>query len=176
MRCGNCCTRFVVCVTPSDVLRIAQATGKKPGSFVSVVQEPLEREREEPAILIDAEPCLLVLKRMAGNVCMFYNGEGCGVYDSRPMLCRTYPFHLEGASLPSMKSRVCPERWQPSAAEKKRYIADCRRYESQIRTYWKIAMQWNQNGGSLESFLAFALANSSPTPESRIAKAIETNK
>jgi Fe-S-cluster containining protein len=157
-------------------MRIAQATGKKPGSFVSVVPEPLEREREEPAILVHGEPSLLVLKRQAGNVCIFYNGEGCGVYGFRPMLCRTYPFRLEGSSLIDMRSRACPERWQPSAKEKKRYAEDCRRYESEVRAYKETAQRWNQKGGGLESFLAFALASASHDPEFRIAKAIETHK
>jgi Fe-S-cluster containining protein len=183
-RCGKCCTSFVVCATPFDVARITKATNKKPKSFVSLISEPPERERTEPSILIDGGPCLLVLKRRKGSVCIFYNGTGCGIYDCRPMLCRTYPFRVRrpvfraqsrAPCLTDMKSRACSERWVPEGAEKKQCARDCRKYESEIRKYEKIAGEWNKkagSGGSFRSFLDFALAKALPPRRRLCCKSI----
>jgi len=152
MRCGNCCTRFGVCVTPSDVRRLSEAMGKPPLSFVSLLPEPPRRERREPAIIIDGKRSLLVLKRDARNVCCFYSANGCLVYGSRPMLCRTYPFRLERGKLAGMGSRTCPMDWVPK--ERKKYLDDFGAYEKELETYARLAGEWNRNGGgSLKRFL-----------------------
>jgi Fe-S-cluster containining protein len=158
MRCGNCCTRFGVCITPFDIKRISEAQGKPPASFVSLVLEPPQRERREPAIIIDGKRRLLVLKRDARDICCFYAASGCLSYESRPMLCRTYPFRLEGRKLVDMKSRACPMDWMPKREEKKAYLKDLMAYEKEIKAYAKLAKEWNRDGGgSLREFLAFAL-------------------
>ncbi len=166
MRCGNCCTRFGVCVTPSDMSRIAEATKKHPRSFVSTVPEPPLRERTEPAILIDGRRSLLVLKRDRGDVCAFYGAAagGCAIYASRPMLCRTYPFRVRGSGsratdpkLVSVSSRACPLPWVPRCAEGRKYLSDCKKYESEIRAYERTADEWNRKGGgTLSGFLDFS--------------------
>jgi len=156
LRCGKCCTSFGVCITPFDVARIKRVTGKEPQEFVDLVPEPPERERKEPAILIDGERSLLVLKRDAFNVCYFYSGEGCIAYGSRPMLCRSYPFRSRPAScaLKEMKSRACDIGWQPDGKEKTAYEKDCEQYGKEVRQYAKIADEWNSlGGGDFGSFL-----------------------
>ncbi|NPE27961.1 YkgJ family cysteine cluster protein [Methanococcoides sp. SA1] len=43
-----------------------------------------------------------MLKRIRGGNCSFIGEDGsnrCGIYDHRPMLCRTYPFYIEGGNL-----------------------------------------------------------------------------
>jgi len=162
LRCGNCCTRFGVCVTHSDAKRISEATGMKPEEFLDLIPEPPEREREEPAILIDGEPCLLVLKRQIEDVCFFYNGNGCEIYKSRPMLCRSYPYKVSGLEsrvLNEMYSRACPGCWHPEGKEKKQYLADCKKYRKEVEEYRKLAEEWNKHGGSFQEFLAFIATN-----------------
>ncbi len=157
-RCGRCCTNFGVCVTPADILRLSRATGLKPSEICMAIDEPPERERGEPAILIDGKPSLLVLrwKGNAGRRCFFYSENGCMAYESRPMLCRTYPFRLKAGSLKDMASRACPRLWLP--ADKGRYLSDLAQYEEDVRGYRAIAKDWNRaRGGSLEKFLSFAL-------------------
>lgn len=162
LRCGNCCTRFGVCVTPENAKRISQAAGMKMGEFLDLVPEPPEREREEPAILIDDEPCLLVLKRKVDDICLFYNGKGCKIYESRPMLCRSYPYKVLGLGssvLSEMKSRACAGCWHPVGKEKKQYLADCKRYQRDVEDYRILAKEWNKRGGTFQEFLASIITN-----------------
>lgn len=156
MRCGRCCTRFGVCITPFDIMRISAATGMKPEEFVSTLPEPGGREREEPAVLIGGAPSLIVLRRGEGEVCCFYSGEGCAIYENRPMLCRSYPFVSRAGKLCGIKSRACPASWEPEGAERKRYDSDCAAYSDEVRRYRQIADEWNQGvGGGIPAFLEF---------------------
>jgi Fe-S-cluster containining protein len=156
LRCGNCCTRFGVCITPFDIRRIVKTTGLKPSEFADYISEPKERERKEPAILIDGKPSLLVLRRNQNNVCFFYSPSGCKAYSFRPMLCRTYPFKLEEGKLRDMRSRACIECWHPDEKSEceYEYVHDIKKYEKEIEEYKKIAEKWNaKGGGSFRKFL-----------------------
>jgi len=159
LRCGRCCTSFGVCVTPFDILRLSRATGFGPADLVMTIFEPPERERDEPAIRIDGKPSLLVL-RWRGNPerrCLFLSDTGCMAYDSRPMLCRTYPFKAANGKLKDLGSRACPRLWVPQ--ESGSYLEDFKRYELEVQAYQKIAKEWNSGlGGSLGDFLSFALS------------------
>jgi hypothetical protein len=143
-RCGACCTSFAVCITPSDIRRISSATGLPPADFVDTVQDYPERERTEPALLIDGEISLLVLKRSKANVCCFYSGDGCSIHPARPFLCRTYPF---GKGMGEMGSRACPSRWLPEGKEKAQYEKDLLLYERELISFRKFAEGWNSKGG-----------------------------
>lgn len=152
LRCGACCTSFGVCITPSDIIRISLATGMHPSRFIDTVQDYPNRERKEPALLIDEEKQILVLKRSPENVCFFYSDEGCRIYHYRPLLCRTYPFR-EG--MKNMLSRACPSEWAPEGSEKEQYGHDILLYEKELVEFQKFAEGWNSNGGgSLASLLA----------------------
>ena len=152
LRCGACCTRFGVCITPSDIVRISLATGMRPSQFVGIVQDYPNRERKEPALLIDKEKQILVLKRSPENVCFFYSGEGCKVYHYRPLLCRTYPF---GEGMKSMCSRACPSERAPEGSEREQYGHDILLYEKELAEFRKFAEEWNKKGGgSLKELLA----------------------
>jgi len=176
LRCGRCCTRFAVCITPFDVIRIKEATGKEPLDFVDIVPEPPARERTEPAVMIEGMPSLIVLKRDGKSVCCFYSESGCKVYSGRPMLCRSYPFRVQCAvsgvpkpetqnwKLIDMRSRACPRRWLPEVEGRKQYLRDCLQYGAEIKTYGKIADEWNKTGGTMGEFLAFAIRKASESP------------
>jgi uncharacterized protein len=158
MRCGRCCTSFGVCVTPFDILRLSRATGKPPQELVKAIDEPPERERAEPAVIIDGRRCLIVLrwKGQKGRKCMFYSNSGCATYGSRPMLCRTYPFCMKDGKLAGVESRACPAAWSPG--DEAQYKADVAAYEKEVAAYAIIAGEWNRGrGGGLQGFLAFAL-------------------
>lgn len=163
MRCGKCCTSFGVCITSFDIARIVKASnGKlKPYDFVAITSEPPERERIEPAVFIEGAPYLLILKWKKAQDCIFYEkGIGCIAYLSRPMLCRTYPFRLEGNQLKNMKSRACPEAWAPEGDSQ--YATDLKTYEKELTEYKKIVDKWNKSKKekeTLTSFIDFALSS-----------------
>ncbi|NYZ60593.1 YkgJ family cysteine cluster protein [Candidatus Micrarchaeota archaeon] len=153
-RCGACCTSFGVCITPSDIVRISLATSMRPSQFVDTVQDYPNREREEPALFIDKEKQILVLKRSKENVCFFYSDEGCKIYHYRPLLCRTYPF---GEGMKSMCSRACPSEWAPEGSEREQYGHDIFLYEKELAEFQKFAKEWNSKGGGSLSKLLKAL-------------------
>lgn len=155
LRCGNCCTRFGVCITPFDIKRISKTTGLAPTDIADFILEPRKRERREPAILIDGKKCLLVLKRDIDDVCLFYSKMGCKTYLSRPMLCRTYPFTLKNKKLVNMNSRACNSCWYPLYNDEKQYFKDILRYSREVEKYRKIAEDWNKKGGTFKDFLIF---------------------
>ena len=148
-RCGACCTQFWVCLTPFDIIRISEATGKKPYKFVDLVEDTVgNRERKEPMVKINGKKSLLILATEKNNVCIFYK-KGCKIYENRPFLCRTYPFKLKKGKLVSTESRVCLDDWFPE--EKEGYERDCVEYDKQVKLYKKIAKKWKD--GSLQEFL-----------------------
>jgi Fe-S-cluster containining protein len=166
LRCGRCCTRFGVCLTPFDILRIKDASGKEPAEFVDSIPEPPLRERTEPAVMIEGMPSLIVLKREEKSVCCFYSESGCKVYSGRPMLCRSYPFRVPGTvlNLTDVRSRACVRRWLPEGEGRKQYLRDCLQYGAEVKAYMKIAQEWNKTGGSIGEFLAFAARKASESP------------
>lgn len=160
LRCGKCCTSFGVCVTPFDIRRLSLATGLPPSSFVMAIPEPPERERAEPAVIIDGVRSLIVLawKGPKSRNCFFYYASGCMAYDERPMLCRTYPFRSCPNGLIDMKSRACPSLWQPERAQKAAYLKDITQYEKEISAYIPFSKAWNDSGGgTLAQFLSRAM-------------------
>ncbi|MEW5996605.1 MAG: YkgJ family cysteine cluster protein [Candidatus Micrarchaeota archaeon] len=143
-RCGACCTSFGVCIMPSDIVRISLATGMEPSEFIDTVKDYPDRERTEPALLIDKKKQILVLKRSAENVCYFYSSSGCKIYHYRPLLCRTYPFRK---GMESMRSRACPSSWVPEGKEKEEYEHDIILYDKELIEFRKLAEEWNSGGG-----------------------------
>lgn len=157
LRCNNCCTSFGVCITIFDVLRISKDTGKKPEEFVALIDDYQPRERAEPAIKINGELKLLVLKHNETRTCSFFNGKGCSIYDYRPYLCRTYPFILKNGKLADVKNRACIIFWYPKGKERESYIESLENYYKQIDKFKEITEEWNSGaGGSLHDFIKFA--------------------
>ena len=92
--CGACCTRHgdydFVYLDPGDVDRLAAALGLARDAF-------FERH------VVEDDGYLAL--RMNGPDCPFLRGSGCGVYESRPNQCRTFPFWRE-----NLRSRTTWER------------------------------------------------------------------
>jgi Fe-S-cluster containining protein len=152
MRRGRCCTSFGVCVTPADIRRIALETGLEPISFIAAIPEPPDRERDEPSVIIDGKPSLLILKWSGHRRCIFYGHDGCAVYAHRPLLCRTYPFRSSCGSLKDVVSRACPAPWNPT--DKSTYLHALKSYGKELLRYKRFAAVWNRHGGTLAEFLA----------------------
>lgn len=147
---------YGVCVTPFDILRIAEATGKRPSDFLAVLPEYPEIERKESIVVIDGRRSMLVLKWRRGFVCPFYKSDGCSIYDARPMVCRMYPFRVKDGKVVDAESRVCPSCWK--LEDKAPYLAEHRSSEAEFAAYCRMVAEWNQGpGGSLDEFISFVL-------------------
>jgi len=93
-RCGECCTGEdnSVVVFPFEVRRILAATKE---SWQKTVEPPVEGEWDESGNFHTLEWWL----KKENGFCKFYSSEGCRCYESRPFLCRTYPFYLDDGIL-----------------------------------------------------------------------------
>ncbi len=155
-RCGVCCMIYGVSVTTADILRIAQATGKKPSEFLAALPENPEMKRKESVVMIGGKRSMAVLKWSRGFLCPFYTGKGCAIYDARPMVCRMYPFTVKDGKVVDVESRACPSCWklQDEAA----YTAQYKKSKAESMAYAKMVAEWNRGpGGSLDEFIDFAL-------------------
>ncbi|MGC4114127.1 MAG: YkgJ family cysteine cluster protein [Myxococcales bacterium] len=121
--CGQCChTRgeagFVV-LTAEDQRRLAAHFRMPLAAFLEAFTATLGEQvqlKEEPG----------------RTACLLMEGTRCGVYQARPLQCRTWPFwpeHLEPGAFEREVASFCPgagkgEAWDPETVE---IIADVQR-------------------------------------------------
>jgi len=96
IRCGACCRETepgsnLVLVSPGEVRAIMTATSL---SFDEVAEPYPDLIHEG-----DRRYTLGWVIRREGDRCRFLGEEGCLIYQSRPWICRTYPFMLNNGSL-----------------------------------------------------------------------------
>jgi len=96
--CGHCC-RDVICLpTPNDVVRLAREHGADPRKFLEfVTPDGISKvSKSDPTWLrCNGTRYLMALRRTARG-CYFLNKRTlhCQAYESRPLICRLYPFAL----------------------------------------------------------------------------------
>ena len=88
--CGKCCIGEdnSVVVFPFEIRRIIQFTGE---TWLQTVEPPEEGEWDLHGNFHTLEWRI----KKEGASCKFYSGNGCRIYEVRPMICRTYPFYLD---------------------------------------------------------------------------------
>lgn len=96
IRCGTCCQETepgsnLVLVSPDEVRRIMNATSL---SFDEIAEPYPDTIREG-----EKEYTLGWAVRREGNRCRFFISGLCEIYNSRPWICRTYPFMLDNGNL-----------------------------------------------------------------------------
>ncbi len=96
---GHCCTDVVCLPTPWDVIRIVRQEGADPYEFLEFIR-PGEIQgvtKGDPTWLkVGKERFMMALKR-GKKGCHFLDKKTryCSIYESRPILCRLYPFKLD---------------------------------------------------------------------------------
>lgn len=96
--CGHCC-RDVVCLpTPWDVVRLARETGEAPWRFLEFLtpDEIGQVAKSDPTWLRCNGTRYIMALRRTPKGCFFLCKRTlrCRAYESRPLLCRLYPFAL----------------------------------------------------------------------------------
>ncbi len=99
--CGHCCTDVVCRPTVRDAVRIAAATGLDPDEFIELRSEDEIDgvDASDPTWLeCGGERYLMVLRHVRGR-CYFMRTRKaqsvCTIYETRPALCRLFPFKLQ---------------------------------------------------------------------------------
>lgn len=96
--CGHCCTEVVCLPTPWDVIRIVKETGESPERFLEFIgpNDISGVNKSDPTWLeCNGKRALMALRR-GEKGCHFLDKRTrhCRIYNSRPILCRLYPFCL----------------------------------------------------------------------------------
>lgn len=92
--CGDCCLSHegqnLVIITPPEIREIMKKTSLEWEDLA----EPYPEYIEENGVFFTFSWVL----RRDQNCCIFFRDGKCSIYDSRPSICRTYPFMIaEGA-------------------------------------------------------------------------------
>jgi len=95
---GHCCKDVICLPTPWDVIRITRETGAKPSDFLEFVTPEIlwDVEAGDPTWLdVRGDRFMMALRRIEKG-CFFLQEKThyCEIYESRPLLCRLYPFKL----------------------------------------------------------------------------------
>ena len=106
--CGNCCTGApgTVALGESDVAALSSRLGLRPASFIEQYTKPMDGG-------------LSLTERLTafGWDCVFLDRTSvlgkavCGVYEDRPLQCRTWPFWKRNLETPrswDQASQTCP--------------------------------------------------------------------
>lgn len=102
-QCGNCCSGppGYVWVTREDIARIAESLGRSDGVLD---RKYVRRVGLRYSLTEKPDGDCVFLKRKDGK-------SYCGVYDARPLQCRTWPFwsqNLRSANSWRQASETCP--------------------------------------------------------------------
>lgn len=92
--CGDCCVGedCSVVVFPFEIRKILDTTG---ADWLDVVEPPEIGEWDTDGNFHTLEWRM----KKCGESCKFHSETGCKIYQTRPMLCRTYPFYLDEGTL-----------------------------------------------------------------------------
>ena len=107
LMCGKCCRRAFgdnrVLLTPQEIQLITDHTGMDPDE----IRTPATSDDPEFTDLIDAKGRIhtfgwMLLRKNNGDCNFIEDADAsnkCKIHDVRPMLCRTYPFHMQEMEL-----------------------------------------------------------------------------
>lgn len=136
LRCGDCCTgdENSVVVFPFEIRRIMDAAGEP---WHDVVEPPSTGEWDRSGNFHTLEWRI----GKCENSCRFYSNGLCEIYESRPILCSTYPFYLADGDLKFSECRGLGREIGPkdaceiAALLKERSIVEIREAISLIESF-----------------------------------------
>jgi Fe-S-cluster containining protein len=96
---GHCCKDVICLPTPWDVVRIVRETGTDPREFLEFItpDDISGVDLSDPTWLdVDGKKYMMALYRdLKGCFFLEPGTHRCGIYLSRPLLCRLYPMKLQ---------------------------------------------------------------------------------
>jgi len=156
---GHCCKSFSVFTTANDAARISKAINVEPSYFMNPY--PATLKTNFPAFRLGNDYYLLGLDTRNGSVkdCKFMidlgNARRCGIYNHRPMACRTYPFVMSGLILDFVEEDICPKQWWPEDDAREEYLDNIKQLNNELKDYNRIVTMWNKNSGKNSGFVEF---------------------
>ena len=163
--CGNCCKGTAVYITPEDVHRIADGTGKSPREFIRFFYDKFLTiaKRDAFALRLGKRRAVMGLKWKSGH-CMFLDKDNmCTIYDHRPVTCRQHPFNVTLSSTGAVErvslSRIVECKYELDGKVSKRHLNMLLNWnDKQTVAYEKTVKAWNNTdpkGHTRNAFLKF---------------------
>jgi len=156
VRCSRhvktCCPPSEVYASPGDVLRIAEFTGRDDFYEYRVPDDPVHLQEDGDPIWIEnvirPDGTRRVLQRQPDGDCTFLGDAGCALpLETRPLICRIYPFDYTADGLRDELAHGCPMELLPAgqsllqALDIKR--SDAERWHKQL--YAEVLTERNAN-------------------------------
>ena len=113
LRCGDCCAGAdnSVVVFPFEIRKILAATVV---GWLDAVEPPEIGEWDSRGNFHTLEWRI----KKDGESCKFHSITGCEIYQTRPMLCKTYPFYLDEGTLRCSECRGLGKKIDSDEAER----------------------------------------------------------
>jgi len=153
---GHCCSRNLINVCGYDAWVIARELGVSPTDFLAFAQ--VEKQKTPNSIRLPASEksyCLVLNMSQqpdGSHRCMFalnlpHDQLRCGIYAFRPIICRAYPFTLEGGQVAVKPSAFCPEEgtWNLYDLDLPSLQQQLVRFEMEFCIYGLIVDGWNEH-------------------------------
>jgi len=94
--CGRCCAVFYINVTDADVIRIAKETDRSPQDFVDLCpSKSIIGQDEDCNLKMQTGTYRIILVERGGRCIFQLDDRRCGIYESRPLPCRIFPFDIK---------------------------------------------------------------------------------
>lgn len=185
---ANCCREYAVPLTGQDIARIAADQSlvfwdfvcrwEDPEGLISRGIVPQFRFADEPEtpFVIGLKP-IESEQRPGTRKCGFLEevSDGpagctarCSIYESRPVVCRVFPFHRNeggrvgiqpgverGTQSVAGRPALCPSRWRLSQDQTEQAEADLDRCRDEMALLRLLADRWNRQPGPWELFPEF---------------------
>jgi len=92
--CGNCCKEPLLPLTDGDIRRIQERTGDSVNDIVRWVdRNGIEMDDEPEAFVVLRQGKRVMVLAHERGACRYLGSDNrCGIYESRPLGCRIYPF------------------------------------------------------------------------------------
>jgi Fe-S-cluster containining protein len=92
--CGNCCKDPLLPLTDSDIRRIVKHTGESAAVLVRWVdRNGIDMDDEPEAFVMLRQGKRVMVLKHEGGGCRYLDADDrCGIYSSRPLGCRIFPF------------------------------------------------------------------------------------
>jgi len=142
---GECCRKYKVAVTVSDVRRVAAGTALHPEEFITLLEDDEGFRLRPDGPTLD----LYLVRRPKNRGCVFLmelapGKARCGVYAHRPLVCSNFPTKLARGAVAIRQDTVCgPDSWNLAAMELATYRRDLERNRVAWAGHLSLVEEWN---------------------------------
>ena len=163
--CGACCRNYLVPLFGYDVWLIATRQRLSPESFCLIYPEKearpesfhLEADGQDYSLALDKKGRFALKKSCIFLMELPGENARCGVYDHRPVVCRSYPMSMWSRVVAQRRETLCPpDAWPLKEVTHPRWAVALRRLCLDLDVYGEVVTRWNARVATRPGF-SFAL-------------------